>query len=289
MPPVPYRTRAQAELCLKRPLEAPACNCNSLWPLFKIMIRNQTPGWRVDRWEQNSTLDYDAYLYGDSHEGLEERPPIADAEPLDDPLNIDPDTRVRYFRNNIYPYAHRMNYQDYYRAKLPIQVELVRLQNWMKDTGERLIILFEGRDAAGKGGAIRRFMEHWNPRGARVVALDKPSGAEVGQWYFQRYIRHFPAAGEIVSLRPLVVQPRRRREGIRFLHRGRVRSLHQAGPAPRRDDRRERHTPHQALLLRQPARAALALRPARQRPPQAVEDQHNGPAVEGQVGRIHRR
>ena len=147
---------------------------------------------------QNSTLDYDAYLYGDSHEGLEERPPIADAEPLDDPLNIDPDTRVRYFRNNIYPYAYRMNYQDYYRAKLPIQVELVRLQNWMKDTGERLIILFEGRDAAGKGGAIRRFMEHWNPRGARVVALDKPSGAEVGQWYFQRYIRHFPAAGEIV-------------------------------------------------------------------------------------------
>ena len=147
---------------------------------------------------QDGNLTYDAYLYGDSHEGLEERPPIADAEPLDDPLNIDPDTRVRYFRNNIYPYAYRMNYQDYYKAKLPLQVELVRLQNWMKDTGERLIILFEGRDAAGKGGTIRRFMEHWNPRGARVVALEKPSGAEVGQWYFQRYVRHFPTAGEIV-------------------------------------------------------------------------------------------
>ena len=152
--------------------------------------------WRDDGTDSN--LGYDAYLYGDSHEGLEERPPIADAEPLDDPLNIDPHTRVRYFRNNIYPYAYRMNYQDYYRAKLPLQVELVRLQNWMKDTGERLIILFEGRDAAGKGGTIRRFMEHWNPRGARVVALEKPSGAEVGQWYFQRYVRHFPTAGEIV-------------------------------------------------------------------------------------------
>ncbi len=147
---------------------------------------------------QDGALTYGAYLYGDSHEGLEERPPIQDAEPLDDPLNIDPDTRVRYFRNNLYPYAYRMSYEEYYDAKRPLQVELVRLQNWMKDTGERLIILFEGRDAAGKGGAIRRFMEHWNPRGARVVALEKPSGEEVGQWYFQRYVRHFPSAGEIV-------------------------------------------------------------------------------------------
>ena len=147
---------------------------------------------------QEGNPGYDAYLHGDSHEGLEERPPIPGAEPLDDPLSIDPATRVRYFRNNLYPYAYRMRYEDYYSAKLPLQVELVRLQNWMKDTGERLIILFEGRDAAGKGGTIRRFMEHWNPRGARVVALEKPSGVEVGQWYFQRYVRHFPSAGEIV-------------------------------------------------------------------------------------------
>jgi polyphosphate kinase 2 len=68
----------------------------------------------------------------------------------------------------------------------------------MRDSGERAIILFEGRDAAGKGGAITRFMEHWNPRTARVVALDKPSDVELGQWYFQRYIRNFPTAGEIV-------------------------------------------------------------------------------------------
>ena len=75
---------------------------------------------------------------------------------------------------------------------------MVKLQDWVKATGERIIILFEGRDAAGKGGTIRRFMEHWNPRGARVVALQKPSDVQSGQWYFQRYIENFPTAGEIV-------------------------------------------------------------------------------------------
>ena len=79
-----------------------------------------------------------------------------------------------------------------------LQIELLKLQNWIKDTGERLVILFEGRDAAGKGGTIKRFMEHLNPRGARVVALEKPSERERTQWYFQRYVAHLPAAGEIV-------------------------------------------------------------------------------------------
>ena len=74
----------------------------------------------------------------------------------------------------------------------------MKLQAWVKETGQRVIILFEGRDAAGKGGAIKRFMEHLNPRGARVVALDKPSEVERGQWYFQRYARHLPTTGEIV-------------------------------------------------------------------------------------------
>ncbi|CAI7998909.1 Polyphosphate:ADP/GDP phosphotransferase [Geodia barretti] len=91
-----------------------------------------------------------------------------------------------------------MRSREYYEHKLPLQIELIKLQNWMRDSGERAIILFEGRDAAGKGGAITRFMEHWNPRTARVVALDKPSDVELGQWYFQRYIRNFPTAGEIV-------------------------------------------------------------------------------------------
>lgn len=79
-----------------------------------------------------------------------------------------------------------------------LQIELLKLQNWVKDTGQRIVIVFEGRDAAGKGGTIKRFMEHLNPRGARVVALEKPSERESTQWYFQRYIQHLPAAGEIV-------------------------------------------------------------------------------------------
>jgi polyphosphate kinase 2 len=97
-----------------------------------------------------------------------------------------------------YPYDERMPRPEYDRAKRLLQIELLKLQNWVKDTGERIVILFEGRDAAGKGGTINRFMEHLNPRGSRVVALEKPSEREQSQWYFQRYIRHLPAAGEIV-------------------------------------------------------------------------------------------
>ena len=141
---------------------------------------------------------YYTYFYGDTHEPPEDRSAIPGAQAVEDPLHIDPETRVRYFRESIFPYSHRMNHEDYYEEKFPLQIELVKLQKWLRAAGERVIILFEGRDAAGKGGTIRRFMEHWNPRGARVVALDKPSDVELGQWYFQRYIRHFPTAGEIV-------------------------------------------------------------------------------------------
>ena len=123
---------------------------------------------------------------------------ILDAEPLDEPQNIVPHVRSRYFRENIYPYADLMRRREYEGEKEKLQIELMKLQNSMRETGDRAIILFEGRDAAGKGGTIRRFMEHWNPRTARVVALDKPSEVELGQWYFQRYIRHFPTSGEIV-------------------------------------------------------------------------------------------
>ncbi|MHB0766928.1 polyphosphate kinase 2 [Bradyrhizobium sp. 5.13L] len=97
-----------------------------------------------------------------------------------------------------YPYKLRMYRRDYEEQKFVLQTELLKLQNWMKETRQRLVLLFEGRDAAGKGGAIKRFMEHLNPRGARVVALEKPSEVERGQWYFQRYVQHLPTAGEIV-------------------------------------------------------------------------------------------
>ena len=105
---------------------------------------------------------------------------------------------IRRFENGLYPYEDRVKKAEYEREKAKLQVELLKVQRWVKETGKKVVILFEGRDAAGKGGAIKRFMEHLNPRGARVVALEKPTVAEQTQWYFQRYINHLPSAGEIV-------------------------------------------------------------------------------------------
>jgi polyphosphate kinase 2 len=102
------------------------------------------------------------------------------------------------WREGAYPYRNLMSRKSYERNKYRLQVELLKLQAWAKETGARIVILFEGRDAAGKGGTIKRFMEHLNPRGARVVALEKPSEVERGQWYFQRYVSQLPTAGEIV-------------------------------------------------------------------------------------------
>ncbi len=97
-----------------------------------------------------------------------------------------------------YPYKNLLSRKTYERQKYRLQVELLKLQAWVKETRQRVLVLFEGRDAAGKGGTIKRFMEHLNPRGARVVALEKPTEEERGQWYFQRYVEHLPTAGEIV-------------------------------------------------------------------------------------------
>lgn len=102
------------------------------------------------------------------------------------------------FSDANYPYDNKMETQEYEKLKQELQIELLKMQGWVKETGQRVVILFEGRDAAGKGGTIKRMMEHMNPRGARVVALEKPSEEEMGQWYFQRYIRHLPSKGEIV-------------------------------------------------------------------------------------------
>src|SRR6185312_1501608 len=122
---------------------------------------------------------------------------------VEDDVDDDPVLRFRDGRQvdtwrESYPYDERLRRDVYEREKRLLQIELVKLQYWIKETGERLVILFEGRDAAGKGGTIKRFMEHLNPRGASVVALEKPSEREQTQWYFQRYIKHLPAAGEIV-------------------------------------------------------------------------------------------
>ena len=97
-----------------------------------------------------------------------------------------------------FPHAERLARKIYDSDLQALQIELVKMQHWAKETGQRIVILFEGRDAAGKGGTIKRFRENLNPRGARVVALAKPDEAERTQWYFQRYIDHLPSGGEIV-------------------------------------------------------------------------------------------
>jgi polyphosphate kinase 2 len=114
-------------------------------------------------------------------------------------IRVKPDDELsENWRKGGYPYKNLMLRRNYEKQKYQLQVELLKLQAWVKETGQRVVILFEGRDAAGKGGTIKRFMEHLNPRGAKVIALEKPSEVERGQWYFQRYIQHLPTTGEIV-------------------------------------------------------------------------------------------
>jgi polyphosphate kinase 2 len=117
----------------------------------------------------------------------------------DKPLPLQESLQISY-EKGLYPYPERMSVAEYTAEKEKLQTELLKLQNWVKQTGERILTLFEGRDAAGKGGTIKRFMEHLNPRTAHVVALEKPTRTEAGQWYFQRYITHLPTRGEMVFM-----------------------------------------------------------------------------------------
>lgn len=131
----------------------------------------------------------------------------------DEPVLLDREGKpVETWREG-YPYDEKLARSDYERDKRRLQIELLKLQRWSDRTGARHLILFEGRDAAGKGSTIRRFAEHLNPRGARVVALDKPTDREKSQWYFQRYVRHLPAGGRDRAFRPVLVQPGRGRTG----------------------------------------------------------------------------
>jgi polyphosphate kinase len=131
-------------------------------------------------------------------------PKLEKAEKIEKPLGVetrarrDPDAIRHAFETGDYPYSTKVKERAYLERMLPLQAELLKAQNWIKETGEKIVMLFEGRDAAGKGGTIKRFMEHLNPRGARIVALEKPTERERSQWYFQRYIEHLPAAGEVV-------------------------------------------------------------------------------------------
>ena len=131
-------------------------------------------------------------------------PDASNEEKRESPAHIfgemrhDPEQIKDLFRSGRYPYKTRVRKATYEKHKEELQVELLKVQNWVKDTGQRVVVIFEGRDAAGKGGTIKRFMEHLNPRAARAVALEKPTERELGQWYFQRYIKHLPSEGEMV-------------------------------------------------------------------------------------------
>ena len=123
---------------------------------------------------------------------------VVEYEDGDDPILLRADGSVVDTWRENYPYSSRLTRDEYDLVKRLLQIELLKMQYWIKDTGRRMVVVCEGRDAAGKGGTIKRFTEHLNPRGARVVALDKPTEREQGQWYFQRYVNHLPTAGEIV-------------------------------------------------------------------------------------------
>ena len=116
----------------------------------------------------------------------------------EDPVLSAPDGKAVETWRQGYPYEELLDRDVYEEEKYKLQVELLKFQYWTQDVGAKHVIVFEGRDAAGKGGTIKRFVEHLNPRAARVVALNKPSNTEQGQWYFQRYVNHLPTAGEIV-------------------------------------------------------------------------------------------
>lgn len=135
--------------------------------------------------------------WGDAFEDSMTRGKIRNYRAPIDVTDLASDERREFFQEGAYPYKRKISLDAYYEHKFPLQIELVKMQNWVRDSGEKVVIIFEGRDAAGKGGTIRRFMEHLNPRAAKVIALEKPTPLEEGQWYFQRYVRNLPTAGEI--------------------------------------------------------------------------------------------
>ncbi|WP_420406876.1 polyphosphate kinase 2 [Hoeflea sp.] len=160
--------------------------------------------------ENPTTTESELRLGGETHQGgqadipTETGAPPADGE-TKKPARLsaaqirhDEAAIAQLFEQGVYPYKTRMRRAAYERDKARLQVELLKAQRWIEDTGQKVVMLFEGRDAAGKGGTIKRFMEHLNPRMARVVALPKPTDRERTQWYFQRYVEHLPGAGEMV-------------------------------------------------------------------------------------------
>ena len=151
--------------------------------------------------ENNPSNNYPKYWSDylmDSPEFGELYAEIKNAKPISSEQKITSDVIKEYFNEQKYPYENRMDMEEYYKQKLGLQIELVKLHNWIQESGQKVLIIFEGRDAAGKGSTIKRFMEHLNPRWANIVALEKPTEDERGQWYFQRYVKHLPSKGQMV-------------------------------------------------------------------------------------------
>ena len=164
---------------------------------FICKLRNQ-----IDMTKQDSIArSLQAEDRGEDHSGeslVEQRHAESHAAHLFAEVRHNPDEIRDLFREGTYPYKNKIKGSAYEKHKKELQVELLKVQNWVKQTGQRIVVIMEGRDAAGKGGTIKRFMEHLNPRAARVVALEKPTELERGQWYFQRYVSHLPTRGEMV-------------------------------------------------------------------------------------------
>ncbi len=144
-----------------------------------------------------SSVETKAAAPADAAAMITSKPMSAPHIPLRE-LRHSPEAIRHAFETGEYPYKTKLNEKSYLRQMGELQAELLKAQNWIKETGQKIVVLFEGRDAAGKGGTIKRFMEHLNPRGARVVALEKPTERERSLWYFQRYVEHLPSGGEMV-------------------------------------------------------------------------------------------
>ena len=204
------------------------------------------------------------------------------------PMSAD-DELVDTGSSGVYPYRNLMSRKAYEAQKYHLQVELLKLQAWVRDTGQRVVVLFEGRDAAGKGGTIKRFMEHLNPRGARVVALEKPTPVEQGQWYFQRYVQHLPTRGEIV----LFDRSWYNRAGVErvmgFCTDDGARRVPAPGAGVRAQPHPQRRAPDQVLVLGEPRGAAPPVPRTGEASAQAVEALTRRHRVARQVGRVHAR
>jgi hypothetical protein len=203
-----------------------------------------------------------------------------------EPTLLDADGRhVETWREG-YPYDSRMTRMEYERTKRLLQIELLKCQYWVKETGLRLVLVFEGRDAAGKGGTIRRYTEHLNPRGARVVALEKPTENQRGQWYFQRYVEQLPSAGEIVFFDRSWYN----RAGVERVMGFCTEEEYQLfmKQAPVFEQMLVEDGIVQVLVLGHPRRAAHPIHAAAGRPGQTMEAQPDGSRLAGQVGCLHR-